>query len=261
MPKRARAFVSSRSAKKKGRTGLTRVTRTTVTRAATPRKFPTRGTASMGFLSIERKFYDNGLTATALTAPTDATGGEFDPSATMMMTTPAQGDGPSNRDGKEIAMLYLQINGTIALPSKEIQADAPNGCSVFVAIVLDTQTNAAQMNSEDCFKNTAGLAAAAVVPHKNLLFGKRFRILKERLFNMDVKTLSHFADDSFSWAGQRKYFKWFIPLNGMKVKFNGGTTESVANVIDNSIHVIAYASNITGVAPTISYASRLRFVG
>jgi len=158
-------------------------------------------------------------------------------------------------------MLYLQINGTIALPSKEIQADAPNGCSVFVAIVLDTQTNAAQMNSEDCFKNTAGLAAAAVVPHKNLLFGKRFRILKERLFNMDVKTLSHFADDSFSWAGQRKYFKWFIPLNGMKVKFNGGTTESVANVIDNSIHVIAYASNITGVAPTISYASRLRFVG
>jgi len=70
----------------------------------------------------------------------------------MMMTTPAQGDGPSNRDGKEIAMLYLQINGTIALPSKEIQADAPNGCSVFVAIVLDTQTNAAQMNSEDCFK-------------------------------------------------------------------------------------------------------------
>jgi len=81
----------------------------------------------MGFLSIERKFYDNGLTATALTAPTDATGGEFDPSATMMMTTPAQGDGPSNRDGKEIAMLYLQINGTIALPSKEIKQMHPMG--------------------------------------------------------------------------------------------------------------------------------------
>jgi len=32
------------------------------------------------------------------------------------------------------------------------------------------------------------------------------------------------------------------------VKFNAGTTASVANVIDNSIHVIAYASNITGVA-------------
>jgi len=32
------------------------------------------------------------------------------------------------------------------------------------------------------------------------------------------------------------------------VKFNAGTTESVANVVDNSVHVIAYASNITGVA-------------
>jgi len=73
MPKRARAFVSSRSAKKKGRTGLTRVTRTTVTRAAA-QKF-LQGTASIGILSIERKFYDNGLTATALTAPTDATEG------------------------------------------------------------------------------------------------------------------------------------------------------------------------------------------
>jgi len=46
---------------------------------------------------------------------------------------------------------------------------------------------------------------------------------------MDVKTLSHFADDSFSWQA-KKILKWFIPLNGMKVKFNAGTTASVANV-------------------------------
>jgi len=37
------------------------------------------------------------------------------------------------------------------------------------------------------FQKYLGLAQIGL-PHKNLLFGKRFRILKERLFNMDVKT-------------------------------------------------------------------------
>lgn len=215
----------------------------------------------MGFLSIERKFLDTALQATALVAPTDASGGEFDPSTTVMMSTPGQGDGPSQRDGKEIAMLYLQFNCVLNIPKLEIQADAPSGCSIFVAIVLDTQTNAAQMNSEDCFTNPAAAALNAATPLKNLLFGKRFRILKERVFQMDVQTLSHFAVDSFSFGGVTKTFKWFIPLNGMKVRFNAGTSTSIANCIDNSLHVIAYASNIAILAPTIAYSARLRFVG
>jgi len=252
--------VSSRSAKKKGRTGLTRVTRTTVTRATAPRRGMRPGTASMGFLSIERKFYDTALTATALAAPTDASGGEFDPSATSMISTPAQGDGPSDRDGKEIAMLYLQINGSIAMSAQEAQAGPIGGTCAFVAIVLDTQSNAAQLNSEDVFKNTSGSALMAPNPLKNLLFGNRFRILKERIFELNAMNLTQQAADDYSWAGVRKYFKWFIPLNGLKVKFNGGTTASIVNVIDNSIHVIAYTNSTAG-APSISYNARLRYVG
>jgi len=263
MPKRARAFVSTRSAKKRGRTGLTRVTRTTVTRAAAPqglKRMVRPGLASMGFLTIERKFYDTKLDVTALTAPTDSSGGEYDPSTTSMMTTPDQGDGPSQRDGKEIAMLYLQINGFVSTNALEAIANPPSGLNIFVACVLDTQTNAAQMNSEDCFKNTSGQALLAANPQKNLLFGKRFRILKERIFNMDTKAISHIAADEFANAGQRKAFKWFIPLNGLKVRFSAGTTASIANVIDNSVHMIAYASGTTQV-PSISYNARLRFVG
>lgn len=215
----------------------------------------------MGYLSIERKFYDTAVAATALTAPVDCTGGEYDPSASSMISTPSQGDGPSNRDGKEIAMLYLQFNCIINIPKIELAADSPSGVQVFVAIVLDTQSNGAQMNSEDCFTNPTASALAAASPLKNLLFGKRFRILKERVVNMDVQTLSHFAVDSFSYGGVTKTFKWFIPLNGLKVKFNAGTTASIANVIDNSIHCIAFATNIAIAAPTITYAARLRFVG
>ena len=44
-----------------------------------------RNVRTAGFLGIERKFYDTALTATALTASTDASGGEVDPSATSMI--------------------------------------------------------------------------------------------------------------------------------------------------------------------------------
>jgi len=56
------------------------------------------------------------------------------------------------------------------------------------------------------------------------------------------------------------YFDWFIRLKGLKVKFNAGTTASIANVIDNSLHIIAFAST-TDPQAKISYNARLRFVG
>lgn len=215
---------------------------------------------SAGFLGVERKFYDTGLAATALTAPTDASGGEFDPSATSMISTPAVGDGEQNRDGKQIRCLFLQINGSVALGAQEGVVDPIGGTNVFVSVVLDTQSNAAQMNSEDCYKNTIASATLAANPQRNLLFGKRFRILKKALINLDPPSIAYQGANSFTWQGIRRQFKWFIPLRGLQINFNAGTTASIANVIDNSLHVIAYTNNVAGV-PTISYNARLRFVG
>ena len=49
--------------------------------------------------------------------------------------------------------------------------------------------------------------------------------------------------------------------NGLTVQFmTGQTTADVANVIYNSIRIIAAASDIA-VAPVIAYSSRMRFVG
>lgn len=228
--------------------------------AAVNRRLFRRNRVTAGFLGIERKFYDTGLAATSLVAGTDQSGGEVDPSATSMVSTPAVGDTEQNRDGKQISCLYLQINGSLALGAQEAVVDPIGGTMAFVAVVLDTQTNGAQMNSEDCFKNTIASATLTANPMRNLLFGTRFRILKERMFNLDPKTIAQNAANDYSWQGVRKYFKWFIPLGGLKINFNSGTTASVANVIDNSIHIIAFTNNTAGV-PAISYNARLRFVG
>ncbi len=228
-------------------------------KAAPYRRSYRRNTATMGFLGIEKKFYDTNLNARAILAPTDSSGGEADPSAASMISTPVRGDSEQNRDGKQINILNVSIKGTVSILFKELQTGPVQSNEVYVCLVQDTQTNGAQLNSEDVFKNTGATAIMASNPQKNLLFMNRFRLLKSQKFDMTPTTLSHFADDSFSWHGKIRHFDWFLPLN-MKVNFNAGTTADVANVIDNSLHIITFCTN-TGAAPVLSYNARIRFVG
>lgn len=219
-----------------------------------------RNMRTAGFLSIERKFYDTNLNETAIPAPTDCTGGEFDPSATSMMTTPTVGDGEQQRDGKQIVCLYLEIKGHVRTSAIEAAIFPGQYTQALVAIVLDKQTNGAQLNSEDVFKNLNGQAVTATEVMRNLLFGKRFRILKERVFDITPNATTQQAANDYSTSQGGKSFHWFIPLNNLKINFNAGTTASIANVLDNSIHVIAFSNN-TALTPVIAYNARLRFMG
>jgi len=88
---------------------------------------------SGGFLGIEKKFYDTGLTSAALTAPTDATGGEHDPSSTSMISTPAQGDSEQNRDGKRIVIKSVQITGVVRCASQTDQTVSQNATGAVFA--------------------------------------------------------------------------------------------------------------------------------
>jgi len=213
-----------------------------------------------GFLGIEKKFYDTTLANTALTAPTDATGGEYDPSATSMISTPAQGDGEQNRDGKRIVIKSVQIKGQVSTAPLTAQTVLTNPTDIFVALVQDMQTNGAQMNSEDCFKNTSADAFQASQPVRNLLFSSRFRVLKEWNFTLEPKaSVNNASATTVSIQGTRQDFECFIPME-LPVNFNSGTTASVANVIDNSLHVIAYCSSVT-LVPKIWYNARIRFMG
>lgn len=176
-----------------------------------------------------------------------------------MISTPAVGDGEQNRDGKRILIDMVEVKGNIIGNAFELQAGPSSSMKVFVALVLDTQSNGAQLNSEDVFKNAAANVDTNASPLRNLLFGSRFRVLKHELFDMDTKTLSHFAVDSFSWAARGCPFEWFIPFKEpLVVNFNAGTTASIANVVDNSLHIIAFATKADG---TISYNARIRFRG
>lgn len=215
--------------------------------------------ATAGFLGIEKKFLDMSKGSTSIAANADLTAGEYDPSSgcTGCLSCPAQGDSEQQRDGKRIVIDSLILKGYCT--NGESAGEAPEGATkVFIAVVLDTQTNGAQCNSEEIFKNTLANALTNADPMKNLLSGQRFRILKSQVFDLTPVGISAAAATTAHW-GIRREFDWYIPFKGgLPVNMNAGTTADVANVIDNSLHVVAF-STVGG--SSLAYNARIRFQG
>lgn len=213
-----------------------------------------------GFMGIELKFYDQKLIDSTLQKPTDAAGGEENPSATIALNTVIQGDGESNRIGRKITMKSIQIEGTVTTSSKASGALGFEPTQIFIALVLDTQCNGALLNSEDVFTNPGANVITAAKPFRNLQQSKRFRILATRTFTMTNPAIANDtgATGGIIANGLSKPFKIFKRL-GVVTNYTG-TTETIANIADNSLNIVAYC-NDTELAPKLNYICRLRFLG
>lgn len=229
--------------------------------AAVARSYANQTTS--GLLGIEHKFLDAGLTATTIGAATALTGGEYDPTAlsTGCLNAPAQGDGATSRDGKRIVVDSVYVKGQVWRPKLEDQTNPPDPEKVYIALVLDTQSNGTQCNSEDIFLNWSTQAETNVCPLRNLTNSERFRIIDTALIELDVCALSVEADNAFSWAGKAKDFTFYHKFKdgGLPVNFVATSSAgAVTSIIDNSLHIIAFST--LGVAQ-LAYNSRVRFQG
>jgi len=214
---------------------------------------------------VEKKFFDSSLVQSAISSPADAEDGEQDPATLLCLNCPAQSDGPQGRDGRQISMDHINIKGVVSCAGAEEETNPDVYPTVFIALVLDKQTNAAQLNSEDVFTNPGSNAVLATSPYRDLDFTKRFKVLKTTVirpidFSSSIASVVR-AVDAFAHSGVDVPFSLYYDLKGLKTNFLAAQTTSVIGAIaDNSLHVIAYASNVTA-GPLISYNSRLRFRG
>jgi len=209
-----------------------------------------------GFLGIELKYKDSALVSSALAAPTDASAGEKDPATLLALNSIAQGDGEQERDGKQVCIKSVYVSGVVDVP---VQANLTAGTvdpTIYVALVLDKQTNGAQLNSEDVFVNPGASAVTAASPLRNLQYTSRFQVLDSVLLHPPARQLSYDGTNIES-SGTRMPFKL---SNTQDIITNYiATTAVVAAIQDHSLHVIAYTSSATGAV--ISYNARVRFVG
>lgn len=210
-----------------------------------------------GYIGIENKFYDTSIGSTVIANPTNASGGQVDPASLNCLSAPAQGTGESQRDGKNIRILSVHVTGKIDTAPQGNQTSLDQGSTVYVALVLDKQTNGAQANSSLVFSNPSGQLFLAANPLRNLEYSKRFKVLASWQMNTP-QIMATYNGTNIQQGGAVSSFRFDKRLN-LPVTFTD-TTAGIANVVDNSLHLYAFCSN-TQAQPLIAYNARIRFVG
>lgn len=203
------------------------------------------------------------MTSTALVAPANAAGATLQPTTgcTGCLSAPAQGDGPSNRDGNKIVAKSIFLEGVVIVNDQTAATSPDVSAQVYVALVMDTQSNGASLSSQDVFTNPGGQVVLAASPLRNMSYTQRFRILAVKRISLKMPPiLWNNTAGSEEQAGFHE--KFTLSWKGMMpVTFTtGSTTADIANVTNNSIQLVAFASNLD-LVPAITYNCRMRFVG
>ena len=227
---------------------------------APKRTYPKTNLNKSSYIGVNKKYVDAYNVGQAITSPIDATGGEIDVlvgGVSQSHFTPTlRGVGETNRVGDEIRVLSLQVNGTVTCDAQANQTSSDIGTKIMIALVLDTQTNAAAINSEDVYINPSFTASNAASPLRDMERSKRYKVIKtwDMTFNNPSIT---YDGTNIEQSGMVQPFDCF--LNTDIVQQYSGTNSIITSVSDNSIQMIAFASS-TALAPTIQFNTRCRFI-
>lgn len=225
-----------------------------------------RGLRSYPQSGIETKFFDTSLSAAAIQAPAASavwSGLEQCPTTVLCFNAMSQGTGASNREGRLITMESLQINGVVRITSQADQTAADTVPVIKYWVVLDKQTNggtATGLDSENVFTNPVATALGGVNPLRNMLYSRRYKILKAGVINPLTLPVSY-DGTNMEQEGLDTQFDCFIKLKGLRTEFSADSAPSNrSDIVTNGLFFIMCAST-TSTAPTVTYNARLRFRG
>lgn len=253
---------------KKARTGKKKSTRTAfqamrgrVRRGTGVGNFALSNLRTGGLMGVETKFFDTGIGLTAISNAAAFTGAEMDPAAQLCLNAVAQNDTASGRDGNKINMKGISIRGVVQWPAWTDNSGPVMG-DVFIALVLDTQTNGAQAQSEEVFTNPGAVISLVTSPFREMSQVTRFRVLKEkRLLAPTGLVVWNDTGSQKEQLGYCKHFEMYVSLKSLLTNYKG-TTSVIASLADNSLHLIAVTNQAQALGtPSLGYNSRLRFVG
>lgn len=215
-----------------------------------------------GFDGEELNFLDTFQPLKAVVGVLDCTGSEIDPDTFLCLNAVGSGTGPTQRSGRFYKMVSIKIKVRCLCGGQEDLAAVPRDASVFIALVLDKQTNKAQLNSEDVFTNPSAANGTMPLVFPNMEHTDRFTILKSELVVLPIAAatmtqLEHATTPLFAHGLVEKTFEWNVNLRGMKVLMEG-TSNTVANIMDKSLHMLAFG-HPGSPATFIDYSARLRF--
>lgn len=224
-----------------------------------------RGAAVQG----EMKYFDTEKQSTAIAACTTTwvAGTMMDPTTTInlgdaaiatpqCLFAPKVSAALNGRIGRKCKVFSIKIRGYIFVTTQAAQAAADPMSIIRLMLVLDKQTNATQMTGAQLI-NDAGAAGTTLNAFQNPNNFGRFNVLKQKI--IPVGNPGGFNDAATTGAtnGISKPFKMTFKFRSpIVVNFNATNGGTVADIIDNSFHIVAGCDN-TNLAPTLIYYSRV----
>lgn len=197
----------------------------------------------------ELKFFDKTYSANVSST---VAGAEADPAgASACLNSIPQGDGESSRDGGTVVLRRVIVRGSVTSAGFPDQADVISSRLVRVALVWDRQTNGVQLDAEDVYLPATNVEHS----HVNLEYEERFEILWEQEFVLDCAAAGKDGGATLSCNVTSHTFSFEKDVV-IPVTFSG-SGDDIANVVDNSLHIIAFAN---GSNARLNYESRVRFV-
>jgi hypothetical protein len=219
----------------------------------------TRGVYAKG----EMKYFDSEMDYT-VSASTDWTATEADPTATPVaaintLFCPTQGAAINQRIGRECFVKKIKINGVVTVATQTNQTAADIAGTLRLILFQDTQTNASQAQGEQLMTapvgNTAILANSSFQSLNN--FG-RFKVLKDKRWALAHSEIVY-DGTNVEQSGFHIPFKFVVNYpKGVPVRFNATNGGTIADIVDNSWHLLAQATEIS-LAPHVQYQCRVCF--
>lgn len=211
-----------------------------------------------GQITAENHYFDTERTATALVAnATSWTGTEYDPNTTAMLClfAPVQGDDIQNRTGRKIFVKKIRISGVIDIAPQGGQIACDYPVTARIIVYMDKQTNGSQSQGEDLI--SSGAANDPLDMFQNITNLGRFKVYKDKKIMLTNPSQSVLAGPLIYQNGLTHNWKMNIRVNQW-VNYNATNGGTVADVVDNSFHLICNV-NSTTLAPYIAYKVRTVF--
>lgn len=216
----------------------------------------TRGAQVQG----EMKYFDTLLNAVAIPASTDWTATELDPTTYLTLFAPIVGAGVDQRIGKSVKVLKIRIRGTIDVPPQVNQVAGDYASNVRIILHQDMQTNSAQAQGEQVMTPPATAAALlAVNSFQNINNFGRFRVLKDKMFTLQNPATS-WDGTNLEQQGISRCFKFNVKFKfPVVVRFNATNGGTIADIVDNSFHLLATVGANANLVPVLTYYSRVYY--
>lgn len=211
----------------------------------------------------ERKYYTSSRVDSAIAASTDWTGTEMDPPSINTLFIPGQDAGDTGRIGRKVDVLAIKIRGHISCAAQLNQTAADAQGKVRLILFQDMQTNAAQAQGEQLMDGSAAItgstAAGCINTFQNLANFGRFRVLKDKTFSLSQPNMV-WDGTNIEQGGITKPFKMNVKFKKpVRVSFNSTGGGTIADIVDNSFHMLAITS-IIDTAPKVFYVCRVVFI-